>query len=241
MIQPEDAIISQVTTKFKPLKPTEVLLNRLDKLDKKYRTGIRNWLASDKETNYNHEKMDYEQTVKDIDSFNPEDSAKIFEGWDRQPELSVALIDKIEVLKGLQPVNQSVTLFGVDDRPPSLFEQKKWLVYVKVFNAPESLLDSLNAGLLSGLEVEALKLMYPSILEAVQSGIIEGISELQGKGVTSIGSKKLELVNKLLEVPRLSPEKLQSLQAQFAEEEEGTDIDVDSEGVQTDTQRIEHK
>ncbi|NIQ13452.1 MAG: hypothetical protein GTO02_03285, partial [Candidatus Dadabacteria bacterium] len=141
MITAEDSIISQIGLDLKPIKPSEALLNRLSKLNKKYRTEIRNWLASSKETKYKPEVLDYETVVKTLDTFNPEDAANIFKAWDKQAELSLELTDKIEQLKAVQPINQSITLFGVEDRPPSLFEQKKWLIYVRIFNAPEAVLD----------------------------------------------------------------------------------------------------
>ncbi len=241
MITAEDSIISQIGLDLKPIKPSEALLNRLSKLNKKYRTEIRNWLASSKETKYKPEVLDYETVVETLDTFNPEDAANIFKAWDKQAELSLELTDKIEQLKAVQPINQSITLFGVEDRPPSLFEQKKWLIYVRIFNAPEAVLDALNAGLLTGIEVEALGLIYPSILDTLQQAVIEGIAELKGKGIKGLGLKKMKLVNTLLQVPRLSPEQFESLQAQYLKEEEGADINVDGEAVQTDTQRVQFK
>ncbi len=241
MITAEDSIISQIGLDLKPIKPSEALLNRLSKLNKKYRTEIRNWLASSKETKYKPEVLDYETVVETLDTFNPEDAANIFKAWDKQAELSLELTDKIEQLKAVQPINQSITLFGVEDRPPSLFEQKKWLIYVRIFNAPEAVLDALNTGLLTGIEVEALGLIYPSILDTLQQAVIEGIAELKGKGIKGLGLKKMKLVNTLLQVPRLSPEQFESLQAQYLKEEEGADINVDGEAVQTDTQRVQFK
>ena len=242
MLVAEDGVISQVGLSKKKIKPTETLINKLSKLEKTYRKHIRDWLASTSESKFKPVELDYEKTAKFIEEFESIDAAKIFEEWEKVAELSMDLLDKIELLKQIQPVNQSVTLFGVDDRPPSLFEQKKWLAQVVVYEDPMSVIASLNAGVLSGLEVEALQLLYPSILEVMQSALIEGISELQGKGVKSIGSKKMKLVNTLLQVPRLSPEKLQELQNQYlTEDEEGVELNVDGESMQTDTQRVQFR
>jgi hypothetical protein len=241
MLVAEDGVISQVGLSKKKIKPTETLVNKLSKLEKTYRKHIRDWLVSEKESKFKPVELDYEKTSKFIEEFTSEDSTKIFEDWEKVAELSMELIDRIELLKQLQPINQSITLFGVDDRPPSLFERKKWLAQVAVYENPMSVVDSLNAGVLSGLEVEALQLLYPSILEVLQSALIEGVAELQGKGIKSIGSKKMKLVNTLLQVPRLSPQKMQELQARYMQEEEGVEVEVNGNSVMTETQRVTHR
>ena len=241
MITPEDGIISQVGLSTKKLNASDAVINRVEKLDKVYKTGIRNWLASNTIDKMTVDQLSYEDVDKTIENFDSEVAASIFQDWSKQAELSLELINKIEQLKAIQPVNQSVTLFGVDDHPPSLFEQKKWLMSIRIFDNPKSLLDSLNAGLLSGIEVEAMGMVYPSILETLQQALVEGIAELKGKGIKGLGMKKMRLVNILLQVPRLSPEQFETLQAQYMGEEEGTDINVDGEAVQTDTQRVQYR
>ncbi|NIQ13453.1 MAG: hypothetical protein GTO02_03290, partial [Candidatus Dadabacteria bacterium] len=75
-----------------------------------------------------------------------------------------------------------------------------------------------------------------------QQAVIEGIAELKGKGIKGLGLKKMKLVNTLLQVPRLSPEQFESLQAQYIEEEEeGADINVDGEATQSDVQRVQYR
>jgi hypothetical protein len=244
MITSEDGIISNLgldtILNGKKKKPTKTLLSTLQNIDDKYKREIRNWVVSDKQIPNKYKQLDFEETRDKMQVFDVHQASAIFEEWIEQEILVVALIDTVGVLKDTLPLNQSTTLFGVEDRLPSSFEQKKWLTQVNVLDNPMYIIDVLNAGTLTGFEVEALQAIYPSILETMQEAIIEAIVDLKAKKIDNLGRKKLRLVNTLLQIPHLSPEKLKTLQEQY-QPKEGTDIDIDGEAIQTDTQRIEHR
>ena len=240
MISTTDALISLINLDSKRVKPTQALVNQINNLDNKYKKEIRDWIASDKIEKNSISKLDYTDTVDKVQDKEVEEIADMFMDWDEQPEFTVALSQKLAMLKDLIPINQSVTLFGVEDMPPSTFEQSKWLLQYYIFDNPMVIFDKLNAGVLSGLEIEALEMFYPSILETLKGHLIEAIVDLKAKGINSLGMKKMKLVNIILQIPRLSPDKLQELQASFAPKEDGkTDVEVGD--IQTETQRITNK
>ena len=240
MITTSDAITSIIDWKSNKVRMTETLINKINNLDSRYKKAVRDWLASSKVEKFKTEQLDYEKLVKEIKDIQIEEIADKFQGWDEQPEFTLALSEDLKLLKDEMPVNNSITLFGVDERLPSSFEQTKYIVKYKVFNNPMIVIDNLNAGVLSGLEIDALQMFYPSILQTIQYYILQGITDLKEKGIESLGHKKMKLINIILQIPRLSPDKLQELQASFAPKEDGK-TDVQVEDIQTDTQRIANK
>jgi hypothetical protein len=236
MIDPTDSIIS--LTNKKPVKPTDAFINRVNKLDKVYRDRVRNWILSQKREDFSGSKVNYEDAIQYIET-DMETIANLYKGWESQEELTLEYINKLDSLKLEKPINQSVTLFGTEDIPPSKFEQDKWLIYYKIFQNPTIILDKLESGVLGGSDIYGLNLLYPSILDHIQEVLIESIVELRNTNITNLGGEKMRLVNIILQVPRLSPDKLLELQQQYTKQEKS--IDITPVSVQTDTQRVEHK
>ena len=237
MIKTNDAILSIIDKFSKKIKPTQQLVNNVNKLDDIYTKAVRNWIASDKIDTYKPEQLDFMEIKEKLIEHDYSKIVEMFEGWEEQPEFALSLSDKFALLVGMMPINQSTTLFGVEDLPPSTFEQKKFIAQYKVFDSPMLVIDLLNAGILTGLEVDALGILYPTILSTIQGAIIEAIVDLKSKGISSLGMKKMNLINTILQIPRLSPEKLQQLQAAYSEEEKEK-TNVKAENVSTEIQRI---
>lgn len=248
MISLEDAVVSQLDFKkdsFKasPLKATQVLFNRIDKMDAVVRGAVRDFLGSSSKQQGKYIKL--EDFMSLSNSLNvvggPDDTLLLFEDFAEAGELNLAYQEKLDTIRDNKPINQSITLFGVDERPPSTYEQKKWTRAVRLFKDPMLFFSFLNEGILTAEDVDTLGIFYPSILESAQKHMVEGIVDLKAKGVDGLGLAKMKLVNKVLQVPRLTPQQLSLLQDQYSSEEAGGTSDVDIKNVQTETQRIESR
>lgn len=235
-----ELLFSLIGIEHKKLKNNSTTQNKIEKLPNYYRKSIRDWISSSspKPEQSTLKQYDYEKVVKQLEGLTPEKVFSLFENYENNAELALEYGNILELLRSLIPVNQSTTLFGTEDLPPSSYEQNKFLLKYSVFVEPEIVLNKLEQGTLTGLEIEVLKLFYPLLLELIQEIVVETIAELQGKGIKSVGKRKMDLINLVLEVPRLSPQKLQKLQANYTKEgEESEDVQIDAEAVQTDLQQ----
>ena len=86
-------------------------------------------------------------------------------------------------LRQLIPQNQSTTLFGISDRPPSRSEQGRFRRQLEVIENPSRVMDLLKAGQLSMLEVETLQQFYPMYYQGLVESILEQIASTDTKSL----------------------------------------------------------
>jgi len=143
------------------------------------------------------------------------------------------LLDKIY---SEMPINQSETLFGIDEREPSKTEQSMFKRKLAVLEDPTLPLKMAKSGTLSLLEVDALKMFYPNYYEELSFAILEMLSENK----KPLSRAKKTQIGLLLGVPRVNPETLAELQAQYQPEEtEGNKSANLAEDQMTEMQKVE--
>ncbi len=129
----------------------------------------------------------------------------------------VGLTSVYNTIRDLRPLNQSATLFGVDDREPSRSEQSEYRRRLEVLENPHIVLGLLKSGQLSGLEVETLQQFYPLYYQQ----IVESVLEKLALNKEPLGRRKNSQLGILLGVPRVTPDALQRLQANYQPAQEG--------------------
>jgi hypothetical protein len=153
----------------------------------------------------------------------------------------VGLTAAYDQIRAMRPVNQSTTLFGIDDRAPSRSEQSSFNRKMEVFNNPRVVIDLLNAGQLSGLEVDTLKQFYPNYYQS----LVENVLDQLASNKEPLGRQKNTQLGILLGVPRVSPEALQKLQSSYSPEQEeapsGGQAPNLADSQMTGQQKIEYK
>jgi hypothetical protein len=80
------------------------------------------------------------------------------------------------------PVNQSESLMGITDLPPSDFEKIMFLRKHYIVNHPESIYDMLNSGRISLLELMTLGEVYPEFLDEVRYIATEALIKKKESG-----------------------------------------------------------
>tara|TARA_R110002126_G_scaffold172712_1_gene321499 strand:+ start:4194 stop:4859 length:666 start_codon:yes stop_codon:yes gene_type:complete len=150
-------------------------------------------------------------------------------------DLTVLTTEFNEALGSLVPTNVSETLFGVDEREPSDFEKSKFIRQYRVVEDPYHVLDLLESGTLSGLEVETLAAFYPILYQEIVSSTLDAIAASTG---ADIPRSKTQALATLLQVPRLTPAILE-----VKPDEDGVEGDISglAEAEETDTQRLVSK
>lgn len=112
-------------------------------------------------------------------------------------------------LSNLVPQNLAETLFGLDERDPSDFEKSKFVRSMRVVENPNHVLELLNSGQLSGLEIEVLANFYPNYYEWLKTILLEIMAELKGKEQKEVNNYLLNKnLSMLLQVGRVTPEVL---------------------------------
>ena len=129
----------------------------------------------------------------------------------------VSLTGAYGAIRDQMPLNQSTTLFGVDDRPPSRSEQSMFIRKLQVMDDPRRVIDLLKAGQLSGLEVDILQQFYPIYYNSLVETILEQMVDAKDVKLSRRMNAQLGL---LLGVPRVTPEAMKQLQASHAPTEE---------------------
>lgn len=156
-------------------------------------------------------------------------------------QASIAISELMPKLKKLIPINASTTLTGIDEREPSDYEKSKFIRQIRILENPLSILELIESDAVTGTEVDALKLFYPSLYELLVKAIIEELSVLAGKQTTnkpaSLPLTKNRTLSLILGVPRISPAQMSYFQ-QESQPEQGADIKSPGQQVQTETQRI---
>lgn len=151
---------------------------------------------------------------------------------ENQDDLMALATETNSMLAALVPTNLSTTLYGVDERDPSDFEKSKFIRQLRVIFDPEHVLDLLESGRMSPLEVETLQTWYPQYYQKLVELTLEVISELSGTMPPPSTTRALSV---LLQVPRLTPEILK------VQPEEGTgapDLRAPAEQAATEVQKV---
>ncbi len=154
-------------------------------------------------------------------------------------DLTVEIPAQYSALQGIVPQNVSVDLFGLDEREPSDFEKNKFIRAMRVLQNPNHVLDLLKNGALTGTEIDAMVLFWPKEYQALKDAVLEQIAEMQGKKDAKLGRRKNALLSIVLGVPRITPKALKILQSNLvsAEDKESSELNVDTQGIQTDVQQ----
>lgn len=175
----------------------------------------------------------------------PVDESTMFEWLDSLPEevdremAAVAVSELMGKLRPIMPINVSTTLTGYDEREPSDYEKSKFIRQVRVLENPFIILDLIRSNALTGTEVDALKLFYPSIYEQFTSAILEALSDLSGKNggeMVYLPLEKNRTLALFLGVPRVTPTQMAMYQKTGTAEADKAEISQPTS--QTDTQRV---
>lgn len=146
----------------------------------------------------------------------------------------IALTEFYSNIRNLIPQNQSMTLFGIDDRQPSRSEQDRFKRQLEVIENPRRVMDLLKAGQLSMLEVETLQQFYPMYYQGLVESILEQIT---GSDPKELNRRQTQQLGILLGVPRVSPLALQQLQ----EEPQPSESPNVAEAEMSQSQKLEFK
>ncbi len=150
-------------------------------------------------------------------------------------EMMIAIPNFNEQLLEIIPVNLSDTLTGVDSHPPSDFEKSKFLRQWRVITDPMHVLDLLDYGQLSPLEVETLAAFYPDLYQDMVAATLNTITQ---QGDTK-APRHVQDLSTLLMVPRVTPDILKP-QEEVDEDTGGTpDITVPAEQAETEVQKVQ--
>ena len=149
-------------------------------------------------------------------------------------DLLVLVTEFNELLQSIIPQNLSTTLFAIDEKPPSHFEQSKFVRQMRTLLDPAGhLLDLISAGALSGLEVQTVRDFFPELYQAITSAALEALAAKQGGATSPLTIAQNRTLSTLLEMPRLSPAILDAV----TEEEGGeADFSTSAESSSTDIQ-----
>lgn len=151
------------------------------------------------------EGVDQDKFNKELEKLTPE----------QQDEFAVRIPQQYSILRESMPVNQSVDLFGIDEREPSDYEKNKFIRSVRVLQDPSHILDLMNSGLLTGTEVDAFNLYHPELAEQLRQAIVEKLAELKGKQDIKLDRHKNYILASLLGVARINPATLERLQNEY--------------------------
>jgi len=155
-------------------------------------------------------------------------------------DATVAISELLPKLRPLLPVNISQTLTGYDEREPSDYEKSKFVRTIRVLENPLIILDLIDSNALTGTEVDALQLFYPSLYELMVKGIVEGLADLAGKseGKPTIPLTKNRTLSLFLGVPRVTPAQMEVFQKQGTSEGDKAELKSSGKMAQTDTQQL---
>jgi len=150
--------------------------------------------------------------------------------------LTAILPQMINLAADMVPQNRSITLTGIDERPPSDREKFKFIQKLRVLDDPLIVFDLMEAGLLNQTEMDALKLFYPEMHTLFVRQMLDRLTELK----KNPSMRQNQQISVFLEVPRLNPETMKRLQMQYEEEQpkEGPKGDALAQNL-SETQKVE--
>lgn len=151
-------------------------------------------------------------------------------------DLWVLLTELNTTLSEILPENISQTLYGFDEREPSDFEKSKFIRQLRVVFNPDHVLDLLDSGTLSPLEVETLQLYYPEYYEDLVGAALGAVAETKDKPQAST-TRGLSI---LLQVPRLTPAILEARSSEETENK-GLDLELPAQQMETEVQKISNR
>lgn len=170
-------------------------------------------------------------SLSDYTELAEQASSGVFVPTDQEDLMALATETNSQ-LAAIVPVNLSTTLYGIDERDPSDFEKSKFIRQMRVIFNPEHILDLIDQGSLSPLEVETLQAWYPIYYQGLVEAVLEAISELSGTMPPPSTTRALSV---LLQVPRLTPE---ILKVQEDEDTGGLDLSTPAEQAETEVQKV---
>jgi hypothetical protein len=174
-------------------------------------------------------KLDDQKLLQYLDQLPPEVD---------QDEAAVAIAELIPKLKALLPINTSVTLTGLDEREPSDYEKSKFIRAVRVLENPMHVMDLIASDTITGTEIDALQLFYPSLYEALVASIVNALSDFSGKNGSSatLPLTKNRTISMILGVPRVSPTQMAVFQAEGQSSGDKAELKASGRMEATDTQ-----
>lgn len=219
----------------------------INKKIKNINSLISNYLISDKKVlPPKHDRMMTDFTSIKERLSNELNHDQMVKWLDRLPEgvdpddASMAVSELMPKLKQLIPVNASTTLTGIDEREPSDYEKSKFIRQIRILENPMSILPLIESDAVTGTEVDALKLFYPSLYEVLVASIVDALADLASKQVpgkpATLPLVKNRTISLILGIPRVSPSQMSALQNQQVASDQA---DISSPaGELTEPQRI---
>ena len=185
---------------------------------------------------YVYNLSDYDQLAESAQSGLDVEAIMEFAPEEIHRDDLVAVVSMFnEALASHIPVNSSVTLFGVDERPPSDFEKSVFVREMRVLADPSHILELMKADQLSYREVDMLKQFYPEYYQELSAAILEAVSAHKtDKPVSARLNRTLSI---LFGVPRVTP----SFVTDQAQEDQGSakaDFSAPSDNAKTEIQDV---
>ena len=176
-----------------------------------------NSLISEYLTSDTHKPLSQPYSIKDyhelkekaIQGIDPPLAQELELSSEDKDILTVGLPVFNQVLMDLVPQNTATTLFGVDERDPSDFEKHKFIRAMRIVEDPGHVLDLLQAGQLSGLEIEVLSLVYPEYYATLSESTLDAVAGHKSVAENELSLRQNSGLSTLLQIPRLTPAILQ--------------------------------
>jgi hypothetical protein len=172
---------------------------------------------------------DYDKAVADVKS-NP---TKL-----TQDEFD-AIIATNQYLLDELPINQSITLLGAKDLPPSDFEKSIWLRKYYIAKNKDQFKAMLNGGQIGLLEINIMNQLYPDLLAETRNEIVQELINYKVKYPDKDLSIKTEYILMVLFETLTIDNEL--LAAHYSPDKKEGSIDSDPNAVKSDVQQFETK
>lgn len=224
----------------KKLQETRNLINPSDKVisslfEPTFEKPVKSKVSLENYSNYVDLITDTTTVEEYINKFNSIQDQEV------QSDIIVELTQMKDKLNSILPSNQSVSLFGVEDREPSDYEKSKFIRSLRVLDDPTYVLDLLRQKRLTQTEVNALQLFYPEVYETWKFNILDTLTTKKTDPKFKLDRSTNQQFSVFFQVPMLTSRVLSQLQSSYGDSESQSSSVSAPEGdsnLQTETQRI---
>lgn len=161
-------------------------------------------IVKGKEAGTTEHSLDYEtERKKFTEDIDQERLQTIMVGVsiDEQDALLQSVMNQYGYTQSKMPVNQSISLFGINDLPPSDAESQIWLSLVNQLTNPKDFLTSLKQYNVSFREWEDFGKIYPDVVEELKIQLFDLLTTLQ---TDNLSIETINLLGLIYDKPRIT-------------------------------------